>query len=130
MNESHTPRTEPKIDRYRPGLRTRLLWWFCVYLVAQIPVLLQVPTLEFFFSYPCSLSAFLYFNVPGLRDHLPEVMHIPFQLLGFAVFFVHLVASLSVRSSKTFFVLLVGLVALVSLTTAGALELIAAFGCV
>jgi hypothetical protein len=89
---------------YTPSVGVRLLWWFGIYVAAQLPLAFSSSP---FWAFPAGLAVLLLSSTaPSLNSLLP---------IGYVSYFVHLILSLTVRSKNFFRILMVILLVMVSL---------------
>ncbi len=107
MDDQEIPKS-----RYLPSFGKRLLWWFGIYLVLQLPLIQFFP---FFWLFPNGLIKYFFHVDPTVPDG-PALLGFPVLfLVGWSLYLAHLVLSLLVPSKKAFIILMAILIVLVSL---------------
>jgi hypothetical protein len=92
------------------SLKKRMLWWFGIYLGAQLPLITWWP---FMLTYPWGLSPYVSFVLGYTFNYRPI-----FRDFGYGFYLMHFLLTANFPSKKAFLALMVILIIVVSLNTA------------
>jgi hypothetical protein len=95
------------------SLKKRLLWWFGIYLGAQLPLILLFP---FILDYPWGLGPYFAFVCGSSNEPA-------YRMTGFLVYIVHFLANLTFSSRTIFNVLRIILIVIVILNTGSCMKM-------
>jgi hypothetical protein len=101
-----------KPSQEEPTRPVRLAWWFGIYFLAQLPL---IKLIGGFYLYPMGLATFFLQGMPeNQRSSMAFLVFVPY-----GIYLAHLIASLWARKAGTFIILMIVLIVLVTMNTAG-----------